>query len=179
MRSITRGGGILEQYNLIKMLKSKCGGHTLAMRRSFRDEVVPTIIQTEGMLFDGGLAAAASLQKQYYVLHTPLVRHRVHNSSTANPWTFHSRIRDIDRQIASRTVMMKRITIYVNCFADRVSRKDRKTIARFLKMTEKRVAYLTERKLFRCIVQTFQYNPINDWKYLMTDILCIVSNKRA
>ena len=171
------GGGTLEQFDLIGMLKQSCAGHRLAMRRSFRDEIVPTIIKTDGMLFDGGLAAAAAVQRQFYVLHTPLVRHRIHNSYTAKPWTLRSRIRDIDRQIASREVAVDRINIYINCFADRLSAKDMKVISKYVKFLEKRIKYLKERKLFRCIFQTFQYNPINDWRYLCTDILCIATNK--
>ncbi len=148
------------------------------MRRGFRDEFVPIIIKTEGMLFDGGVVAAAAVRGQYYVLHTPLVRHRIHkHNNSTKPWTFHSRIRDIDRQIASREAKMRRVKSYVNCFSDKISKKDKKTADEFLKFIEKRVGYLKERKLFRCIFQTFHYNPINNWKFLMTDIFCILSNK--
>lgn len=179
-RTLNRAGtGTLEQYNFIKKLKRIAdNGHTLAMRKTFRDEVVPIMIQTEGMLFDEGLAAVASLQGQLYILHMPLVRHRIHkHNSTTKPWTFKSRIKDIDRQIASREVKIKRIKIYINNFSYKISAKDKRIIDDFLKFMEKRVVYLKERKLFRCVFQTFHYNPINDYRFLLTDILCIALNK--
>ena len=153
-------------------------GHTLAMRKTFRDEVVPTMISNEGMRFDDGLATVASLRKQYYILHEPLVRHRIHeHNNSTKQWTLKSRIKDIERQIASREGRIERIEVYVESYSDRISDKDKRTIDDFLKFMGKRVFYLKERKLFRCIFQTLHYNPINDWKFLLTDIFCIVCNR--
>lgn len=169
----------ITKCNFIKKSKRMVDyGHTLAFRKEFRDKVVPDMINIEGMMFDDGITAIASIFGQYYVLNMPLVRHRIHNTnSTTKHWTLKSRIRDIDRQISSRELKVRRISLYVKYYGQFFDKKTLKIAKDFIYFINKRIVYMKNRQLFRCILQTFHYNPMNNWKFLLTDVFCIVANK--
>lgn len=150
----------------------------MAFRKTFRDEEFNKILSIEGILFDVGVATIAAMRKQLYVLNENLVFHRIHTKNTSTGyWTPKSRIKDIDRQIASRQAYLRRLKSYYENYQEKLTRREKRISKNFILFLEKRIIFLKKRMFWRCFFQSFHFNRMNTLLYLIVDCICILYNK--
>ncbi len=175
---VYNGDGNLTKRNFFDRMKIPMGsGHLLAFRREFRDLAVPVLIENN-LSFDISLVDIASVYDKYYVLGENLVQHRVYSSgggNTSKPqYSLGARIHDLDRQIASRTFRVNRVKTYRQLYEEIFSCEEKKVIDDYIRYIDKRIEYMKEKRFFRCLLQTFHYNKMNDFAFTILDLLAIV-----
>lgn len=179
---IYNGDGQLKKTDFFERMKVPSGsGHLLAFRREFRDLAVPVLVEND-LSFDISLVDIASIYGKYYVLGENLVQHRVYvegGGNASNPiYSLRSRVKDLDRQIASRSFRVNRVKTYRELFGDQFSTEEKKVIDDYISFIDKRIEYMMDRRFFRCLLQTFHHNKMNDLAFTMMDLLAIALGGR-
>ncbi len=178
---VYNGDGNLTKRNFFDRMKIPMGsGHLLAFRKEFRDLAVPVLLEND-LSFDISLVDIASVYNKYYVLGENLVQHRVYSSGEGNAskpmYSLGSRVRDLERQIASRSFRVNRVKVYRKLYENQFDTSEKKVIDDYIQYIDKRIEYMKDRRFFRCLIQTFHYNRMNDFAFTLIDLLTIIFGK--
>lgn len=172
------GNGKLEKIKFSKQVRDNMSsGLTLAIKRELFDYAKPIILENR-LCYDLPMGILASATGNYYILWKPLVYHRLHAENTSTPkYTLKLRLKSIDYHILSCNRRIRNMKSYADILKDKLTLKDNKNLYKAIKILEKELKCLEQRKVFPLFFAVFSINPmINRQRSIFNFVYSVVGD---
>lgn len=155
------GSGKLERIRFSKQIRDNMSaGLTLAVKRQLLDDARPIILENQ-LCYDLSMGILASSTGNYYILWKPLVYYRLHAGNVSTPqYSLKHRLKSIDYHILSYNRRIGNMKSYADILKSKLTLKDSKDLDKAIKILEKELKCLEQRKTFQLFLAIFSINPM-------------------